>query len=723
MSAAVPHDSDQGKGGTTLQGPSASIAEKGASSLRDLSRFDFETEYRSLKENPATSFYGPCLANSAWYKRAVGYFRSSVYLVIGSSILEFARRGGKIQLICSPELTPQDIEGIATGYAQRKELIAGRLISDIDQLLGQSETAYPTRVLATLISAGALDIKVALRADRKGIYHEKIGVFLDDVGHRVSFKGSANESWSGWHSEGNFESIEVFCSWRGGLESARVDKHEAHFDALWSEDDSDVEVFSFPDRAVRHLKEAAIKGGLDALETVPAEVNRSGRSGLPHQITALQAWAAQSYRGILEHATGAGKTFTAILAIRDHTALGKPCVILVPSRLLLDQWAEEIRTEIPAAALLIAGGGHTRWKQSRRLQGMTADDDALGGRVVLATMQTAASDSFRSQITEGPHLLIVADEVHQIGSPHNSRFMSVEAGKRLGLSATPQRYGDPEGTDKLMRYFGGIVPPPITLQDAISAGRLVEYEYYPHPINLTATEADDWRAVSALIRQEMARSKEDEHGRRPLSERAKMLLIKRSRIAKKAAKKVDLARAVFRDAYEEGQHWLIYCEDSDQLTEVMDALRGDGYNPTEYHSSMAGDRDATMAWFRTFGGPLVSIRCLDEGVDIPAVSHALILASSQNPRQFIQRRGRVLRTAPGKHLAVIHDAIVVPVNLADEPDQISLLKAELLRSIEFADHALNKMAAAELRNISADLGFDTATLTDVGIEDQDDDGE
>lgn len=120
---------------------------------------------------------------------------------------------------------------------------------------------------------------------------------------------------------------------------------------------------------------------------------------------------------------------------------------------------------------------------------------------------------------------------------------------------------------------------------------------------------------------------------------------------------------------------------------------------------------------------MVSIRCLDEGVDIPAVSHALILASSQNPRQFIQRRGRVLRTAPGKHLAVIHDAIVVPISLESEPDQTSLLKAELLRSIEFAENAINKMAGAELRDIAATLGYEPGERVDAGIEEGDDDAE
>ena len=106
----------------------------------------------------------------------------------------------------------------------------------------------------------------------------------------------------------------------------------------------------------------------------------------------------------------------------------------------------------------------------------------------------------------------------------------------------------------------------------------------------------------------------------------------------------------------------------------------------------------------------------------PVVPHALILASSQNPRQFIQRRGRVLRKVPGKHLTVIHDAIVVPTSLDDEPEQTSLLKSEMLRSIEFAKSAINRMAGAELRNIAANLGMSVDITSDAGVE-EDDNGE
>ena len=150
----------------------------------------------------------------------------------------------------------------------------------------------------------------------------------------------------------------------------------------------------------------------------------------------------------------------------------------------------------------------------------------------------------------------------------------------------------------------------------------------------------------------------------------------------------------------------------------MGLIRVEGVNPIEYHTGMEGNRDATLDWFREFGGILVSIKCLDEGVDIPAVTHALILASSQNPRQFIQRRGRVLRKAPGKHLADIHDAIVVPVSMDDEPEQLSLLKSELLRAIEFSNSALNKSAGAELREIARKMGFDPEESGNDGMEEE-----
>ena len=685
----------------------------------DLSTLDLDTEYRSSREEAVGHFFAPCLRRSAIYRRAVGYFKSSVFGVIGRDVAEFALRGGKIRLICSPNLSPEDIDSIALGHAQKSSIIPQRLKQEIEELFSSPTSRFNLQLLALLVSTGAIEIKIAMRSDSKGLYHEKIGIFEDALENLVTFKGSSNETWNGWHQSGNFESIEVFCGWRERGEAIRVQKHLKHFEGLWSERDEDVEVFPFPVDAKETLKRFAMAEP-ELKSFLEGSHSSSKRKPMPHQLQAIESWKKQGKKGVLQHATGSGKTFTAIIALKEHVQLGKPALILVPSRLLLEQWLDEVRSELPSSAILAAGGGHNRWRTRDKLASFTNNNVESGQRVIVATMQTASSAEFKSSLNAGEHLMVIADEVHQIGSPQNSKFFDVDCGPRLGLSATPERYGDPEGTFNILDYFGPVVEPIITLEDAIDAGRLVKYEHFPHTVNLTADEAEDWRSVSNQIKREIARSSKPNQ---PvvLTERAKLLLIQRSRIAKKAVNKVGLAVDVIKENFFAGESWLVYCEDSEQMYEVVSALNAASFDTIVYHSDMEGDRDATMSWFREFGGILVSIRCLDEGVDIPDVSHALILASSQNPRQFIQRRGRVLRKAPHKHIATIHDAIVVPVKGDDEDDQMSLLKSELARAIEFADHAINQTANAQLREIAIDMGIEISELTDVGVEDEDDD--
>lgn len=688
--------------------------------IRDgLSSLDLNAEYRTGSCEPISQFYTPCLTKAKIYKRAVGYFRSSIYLLIGTAVVKFAQNGGKIFLICSPDLNEKDVDAISNGYVERDEQISKNLIAQFEDLLNNTQTNQPTRMLATLIALGILEIKVAWRPNAHGLYHEKIGVFLDEYDNRVSFIGSANESWSGWDARGNFESVEVFCSWKHENERERSLRHEANFDNLWAGLDPEAETIAFPEAVSRHLCSYSL-GTLDEVEktlteSVLNQLPSQKRNLLPHQIAAIDAWNKQGKRGIFEHATGSGKTFTALEAAKSHLAKGMPVLILVPSQLLLKQWDKEVRTETSQAAIILAGSGNNRWKESGRLKRFSSAIPT-GPRIILSTMQTAATDLFRRELSQGNHLMIIADEVHQIGSHFNSQCLSIQSGPRLGLSATPKRYGDQIGTERIIEYFGPIVSPKITLADAVKVGRLVEYEYFPHPVHLTDEEAQEWKALTRKISFEIAKSKSSEGG--VLSEKAKMLILRRSRIAKKAIGKVDLASKILEDNFEEGQSWLIYCEDSSQLATVMQALNEVGIKSIEYHTNMEGSQSATLDWFRKFGGVLVSIKCLDEGVDIPSVSHALILASSQNPRQFIQRRGRVLRKSPGKQIAVIHDVLVVPLKLVDEPEQTALLKSEFLRAVEFSDSALNKTAGARLREMAREIGFDPDETGEEGIEEE-----
>lgn len=687
----------------------------GSNGYGNLAYLPLDSHYRTGERDPVSGFYKPCLDASAAYDRAVGYFRSSIFSIIGQPFLDFARRGGKARLICSPAITEEDVLAITSGYLQREEAIERAISRDIDDLLSDPASNHSAKLLATFIKFGALDIKIAVRISGNGIYHEKIGIFYDGSGNQVSFLGSANETWSAWHAEGNHESIEVFRSWLPADE-VRVASHKKVFDQLWKGETTGVDTIAFPEAQYRKLLTIAATGLDDPEIDPPKATGLNRRKLLPHQATAIDLWEKAGRKGVFEHATGSGKTFTAIEAIKKHLATGEPAIVLVPSQLLHEQWKKEILEEIPDASVLMVGGGHVKWKERGRLRSHTSPGLGLK-RVVIATMQTASTDTFINAIFQGDHLLIVADEIHQIGSPKNSLSLAIHSGASLGLSATPVRYGDPDGTQRIFDRFGPIIPPAITLQDAIAAGRLVNYEYFPHAVNLSEDESELWKKITRQISFELAKAKKKD-GNGALTDKAKMLMIQRSRIAKKARVKTGLATGVIKKEFQEGQSWLVYCEDSEQLAEMLSKLRDEGLRPLEYHSNMSGEKVEALNWFKKFGGILVSIKCLDEGVDIPAVSHAFILASSQNPRQFIQRRGRVLRKSPGKNLAVIHDAIVVPVDPKGESEQISLLKAELLRALEFANSALNKGAGADLRLIAIEMGIDPSEASDAAIEEE-----
>jgi len=653
----------------------------------------------------------------------VGYFRSSVFILIGSDLLKFVKRGGKIRLISSPYLTEDDVKAISEGYKGKIDGATDAIQRDIELLLSNKEIVKNTEALATLISINAMEVKLVFMPYASGDYHAKLGLFYDETNDAISFKGSINETWTGWHKRGNHETLDVFYGWREGRDKRQVRRDQEYFEKLWCGNVEDLEVIDFPQAALNRLKIAA-KGSLDEIDpnelvdyfnlsykTVGEESRLWGtkvrkRMPLQHQLDAIREWIKQGKRGILEHATGSGKTFTAITALKEHLGSDGVALILVPDKLLLRQWAKELREEIENVSLLKAGDGNNDWKKYNTLRDFTSPLEGLGVRVVLAIMKTARTEAFLSGINQGQHLMLVVDEVHEIGSQKNYEALTIDTGSRLGLSATPKRYGDSVGTAKILNYFGPIIQPPYTLAKAILDRRLVPYEYYPKAIRLTAEESERWAKETKKISKEYARSKRDLGGNAILSSYLQNLIIQRARIAKKAWAKAPLAVSILKENYKDGESWLVYCEDQFQLREIKDALKREGFNPLEYHTNMEGNAEAALGYFKDFGGILCSIKCLDQGIDIPKISHAIILASSQNPRQFIQRRGRVLRICKGKDKAIIYDAIVVPVSLELEPEQLSLLKSEFQRSIQFAKSALNSSAAHELMYIAIQLNID-----------------
>ena len=681
----------------------------------DLRSFEWADRYSSSRQDLVRDFFGPALDRSARYDRAAGYFRSTIYSLVADELRRFVARQGRMRLLCSPELRQQDIKALEAGAGA--DVVEVAALRELEEILSHPLSLEPAQILANLVASGVLNIRFAVNTRGYGIFHDKVGIFFDDD-HALSFSGSINESWSGWHPLGNHESFEVFRSWQ---EVRRVEAHVAAFDSLWRGEEDGIAVRNLPEAFRERLLREASDDPLEALARRPPHRSVLRRRRLfDHQRDALACWERRGRRGVLKHATGSGKTLTAINAIRDWLAAGRPALVLVPSRLLLKQWVAETDEELGHLnpSVLLAGDANDEWRSGGLLRLHTRPQG--GPRLVIATMPTAASEEFLRALGDSSDLLVVADEAHRLGSPTYRRCMEIDAPARLALSATPERAGDPDGTARIFDYFGEVLEPVFTLADAIAANRLVPYSYAATLVTLGAEETEQWIERTRKIRQSYAQEADDGGGRFTPSPYLKHLLIQRARIAKQAASKVPAACDIVLRDYQRGQHWLLYCSDQGQLRAVIEKLGDAGLEPLEYHSAMEGDQTATLNHYRRSGGVLVSIKCLDEGVDIPDISHAVILASSRNPREFIQRRGRVLRTNPGKHLAFLHDLVVVPpTGEGDEFD--GLVVGEIARAHEFAKGAINPDAALRLHRLCIDLGVDPKVLSEMGAEDEDED--
>jgi superfamily II DNA or RNA helicase len=624
----------------------------------------------------ARDFYGPCLGASDRYDRAAGYFRSSVLIVSGSPMRGFATSGGRFRLICSPDLTHEDVLAISRGYDLR-EVAEESLLRDLEAVLARERGESSVEILATLVALGSMEIRIAMKRDGQGIFHHKVGIFHDPLGNSISFVGSTNETWAGWHAEGNDESFDVFTSW---ADPERVATHVGFFESVWEGTEGGIVTLELSD-ALRHKVIRYAKPDLEALpEGIVLGPDRVDPL-FPHQEQALEDWKRRGQRGILEHATGTGKTMTALAAARFWLEQKKPVLIVVPSELLLGQWrseADRILGDLSAPTLL-AGAGHGRSEWAPALGAFTSPNG--GPRVTIATIQTASSLAFRERMFDPSQLLVIVDEVHRAGSREYSKVLQIDAPARLGLSATPERFGDPVGTAAIFAYFERKLEPVVTLREAIEAGRLVPYTYHFEWVELSPSEQLEWNRLTKAIARELGSSTPDRDG-------LTRLLIRRAAVSKQAEGKIGAALKILKSEYRPGQAWLVYCDDQDQLRDMISSLQEAGLPAYEYHSAMVGDRKATMGYFAQEAGIVVAIRCLDEGVDIPRVTHALILASSQNIREYVQRRGRVLRRYPGKFNAEIFDLLTLPA--AGEDSHGRLVEPEIRRARIFAMDALNR---------------------------------
>ncbi len=510
-----------------------------------LAQFEFCSSYNKIDHDIAGEFYLPCMRNSIRYDRITGYFASAIYVIAWDALKEFIANGGTIRIICSPFINEEDASALREGNkAKADEVIRKSLFLELEQMMECSYLEKPSKLLACLISQGIVTIKLAIPNDYthpsiKQLFHDKVGVFYDNEGSSVGFRGSLNETYKGLSNSGNIESIDVFQSWDGGKEALRAAEAGAFFERIWMGQTPTVLAYDLPEEVKEKLSTISNRDNWQTLlNEVNAEIKagenwlpstQKGKKLRPHQFAALESWKDNGRRGIFEHATGSGKTFTAICAIRDALRRKQAVIVLVPSLGLLTQWEKELSSALSDLNLkiLLCGTGYAVWKKSNVLKSWTSKQTEHN-TIVLATMDTAAGDFFVSNVSQGDHLLLVADEVHRVGSERRRNILNLITGERLGLSATPIRYGDPMGTAALMDYFGGVVKPRYTLQNAIHDGVLTKYFYYPI---------------------EMRRKVEEHHAsKRKIEELLKATEQIRKWISQRDAKEAELERLKIREA-------------------------------------------------------------------------------------------------------------------------------------------------------------------------------
>jgi len=622
--------------------------------------------------NIADSFLVPVLKHTVKYKRSVGFFSSGVINEISEGIMALVRNHGTIQLIASPELSEADIEAINLGYEQRQKYIEDRFS---DEFVQEVEKLDDTKLqfLCELIRKNILDIKIAV-TDRNGIYHDKLGILQDFDGNKIVFYGSSNSSYSGYR--GNYEKIRVSKSWVPGFADI-VSEEEQEFDQLWNNSNEYVQVFEF--------KETAEKKLLEVIERRLSGAKSNNVIKLrDYQQDAIAAWVRNNYHGFYVMATGTGKTWTAIFSAKKLIET-EQCMVTIcaPYKHLVKQWAEDVTKAFPEAKIVLVSSENPEWDKQITNEIVRSKYDPNQQLIIITTIASFKMQRYQDIIAtfSGKKLLIV-DEAHRFTvRPSDYDYL-------LGLSATPFSGSSAERGNELMEYFGGQVFS-LTIEDALDRGYLVPYYYRPIYVYATREEEDKFNGFSRIIlscfRNGVCINPD--------------LLVKtlrnRLRVISMAEEKQTHIDDIINNV-KERNNVVVYCGDgrlmdSEQgeirhIQSVKKMLSRHGYKASQFtaQENIKDRMELVDSFNKGEITALAAIRCLDEGINIPSIKSALILSSNDDYREFVQRRGRILRTYNGKKYATIYDVIVLP---SDNCDQWA--KIEFRRFLEYARLALN----------------------------------
>ncbi|MFC1976417.1 DEAD/DEAH box helicase family protein [Chloroflexota bacterium] len=558
--------------------------------------------------------------------------------------------------------------------------------------------------LAWMVADDILDFCLALPRNKlDNEFHAKFGIFSDAYGNQIAFNGSYNDSITGIR---NYEEIDIFCSWVEG-EVDWVERRERQFQRLWDNEDKNVRVLELPEAA----REKIIK--LRSEERPYPEpdwvkerrIFETGTDYEPtslwkHQQEAIAAWEQNNRVGLLSMATGSGKTRTAIAAAKRCPSLNL-LIIAVPRKNLVEQWAGELSVHASFPDPILVYESSAKW-QDRLFNKLRAAHEARWSKpvVIIGSLQSLSRKRFISVINDAgipQNTLLVVDEVHNVGAPTYRKILDLAYQWRLGLSATPVRHFDEIGSATINDYFLEVVYV-YGLKQALEDKHLSPYAYKVYAAELSLEEYDQYMSLTYRIISLRGRSEDDAVTFQTNNvldgddEEIEQLLFKRARILKKCMAKMEITKDILAEG--PPSRCLIYCADHEQLDDVQQILNDSKIIHLKYTGkTSASQRKAALDALDSGQiSILLAIDCLDEGVDVPSVDTAIILASSTNKRQFIQRRGRILRRAKGKQIATLIDVIVLPPQSVGREGKW-MLNGELARAKEMAELAQNKYDA------------------------------
>ena len=655
-------------------------------------------------------FFELCLDESNQYDRLSGYFSSRVLALAARGLGGFLRSNGKMRLITSAQLANVDLEAILGIDADKEKAEAidrvfAAALKDRFELESLIEKSH-LDAMCWLLREGRLEIKVVIpiKSDGAGhaIFHSKVGIFQDFEGNSISFSGSMNETLYGWTQ--NIEEFKVIKSWEPAT-SAYVTHDKAMFERYWNPPPgAPYASMDLPEATRQELISIAPADAPNLKNYVRRRAAASPTAVLrDYQVEAVSEWEAASYKGIFAMATGTGKTKTAAACIGKIQSNGKTLtVVTTPYQHIAIQWIKELAEMRPVLV-----SGHSSWELEIRDQLSSVKLARQSNITVVAVQNTASSTKFRDLCdlvaeTLG-QFLFVGDEAHGLGALAFQKALNPKATFRLGLSATPERYFDEVGTATLLEYFSGTcfefdTKKALTWIDPLTGQTpLCPYEYHPIFVELSSDESEAYRKLSERI-SKLQHSKDEE-----ALARLEKLLFERAGVLKKAHQKLKSTVTLLDALGPEIKDCLIYCNDFEQLLSVAEILQNRGVtfqkitgeegSSPERKFDMKSEREWILENFaKGRSQVLLAIKCLDEGVDIPSARIGIILASSGNPREFIQRRGRLMRRFPGKTKASIYDFLVAPSSKPDRPaslQELEIFRKELKRTDEFSGDALN----------------------------------